>query len=322
MMRLNKYIYMVTVLGLLTAVVGCSGRGGKSAQMPSEVADAEVSQVRRFIPALPPATLTEEEHQAYMVEHYWDRFDFADTTFIAEVDTAHMATAFAVYAAGYVPDSLASEAMSRLMAKASISRRMFDYFVMLAEGVLHDPNSPLRDDEKYIPVLEAIVASPYYDEVERLPYEYDLEIARQNRVGHAANDFSYTLESGFSGQMYGIDAEYLLIFFSNPGCPMCRDVSEQIQSSPLMNELVEREQLKVLVVYPDEDLEQWRAHLDEYPPAWLCSYNEGRAIERERLYDMKAIPALYLLDRQKRVMAKDCVDVEQIEHLISEAETN
>ena len=43
-------------------------------------------------------------------------------------------------------------------------------------------------------------------------------------------------------------------------------------------------------------------------------------ITHERLYDLKAIPALYLLDREKRVMAKDCVDVEQIEHLIMQAE--
>jgi hypothetical protein len=257
-----------------------------------------------------------------MVEHYWDKFDFSDTLFIAEVDTSHMATAFAIYATGYVPDSLAHSAMSRLMQKASASRKMFDYFMTLSEMVLHDPNSPLRDDEKYIPVLEAAVASPFYDELERLPYEHDLEIARQNRVGRAANDFSYTLASGRTAQMYDIEADYLLIFISNPGCPMCREVNEQIQSSPLMNELIERGTLKVLVIYPDADLQAWREHLADYPSAWMCAYNEGQVIERERLYDLRAIPSLYLLDSEKRVMAKDCVDVAYIEELIAQAEAS
>ena len=39
---------------------------------------------------------------------------------------------------------------------------------------------------------------------------------------------------------------------------MCRDVREQIVASPMLNELIERGTLKVLVIYPDEDLEAWR----------------------------------------------------------------
>lgn len=319
---MNKTIYIFIIVAALLAVSCGRQTGVGKGNDEQQRSESSAMAARTFIPALPPATLTESEHQAYMLEHYWDRFDFADTTFIAEVDPSHMATAFAVYAAGYVPDSLASQAMSRLMSRASTSRRMFDYFMMLAEGVLHDPNSPLRNDEKYIPVLEAAVASPFYDELERLPYEHDLEIARQNRVGRAANDFSYTLASGRTAQMYDIEADYLLIFISNPGCPMCREVNEQIQSSPLMNELIERGTLKVLVVYPDADLQAWREHLADYPSAWMCAYNEGQVIERERLYDLRAIPSLYLLDSEKRVMAKDCVDVAYIEELIAQAEAS
>ena len=52
------------------------------------------------------------------------------------------------------------------------------------------------------------------------------------------------------------------------------------------------------------------------------SITEDRpGVTRDRLYDLKAIPALYLLDSEKMVMAKDCTDVEYVEHLISEAET-
>ena len=53
----------------------------------------------------------------------------------------------------------------------------------------------------------------------------------------------------------------------------------------------------------------------------INAYDKGGVITRDRLYDLKAIPALYLLDSEKMVMAKDCTDVEYVEHLISEAET-
>ena len=206
------------------------------------------------------------------------------------------------------------------MQKASKSKPMFEYFLFLAEQVLHNPNSTVRDDEKYIPVLESAIASPLLDEYERKPYEYDLSIALQNRVGRAANDFLYTLPSGCTKRMYDIEAEYLLVFISNPGCPMCREVREQLLSSPMLNELSERGDMKVLVLYPDEDLAAWRDHLKDYPSAWINGYDKGKTITQQRTYDLRAIPAMYLLDSKKRVMAKDCTDVAYIEKLISEAE--
>lgn len=309
---------VLLVLAMVFASCGSTTR--KGTPRTAEVSKPASVPARRFIPALPPSTLQGEAYTEYMAEHYWDRFDFTDTTFIAEVEPQHMTTAFAVYVSEYVTDTTANRLMSRLMARATSSRQMFDYFLRMAEVVLHDPNSPLRNDEKYIPVLEATVASPLYDEVERLPYEYDLEIARQNRVGRAANDFTLTLDGGRSMRMYDIEADYLLIFISNAGCPMCREVKEQIVASPLLNELTERGTLKVVALYPDEDLAAWHEQTKEYPEAWICAHDSGQLIERERLYDLKAIPALYLLDREKRVMAKDCTDVAYIEELITRAE--
>ena len=275
-------------------------------------------QSLQFIPALAPAILSNEQKAEYIREHYWDKFDFADTSFINQIDSTKMLTAFAVYTAGYIPDSLAYKYMPRLMQRASTSKRMYTYFLMLAEGVLHDPNSPLRNDEKYIPILEGAVQSNWLDEYERMPYEYDLEMARQNRIGRIANDFTYTLASGRSATLHNIKADYTLIFISNPGCPMCREVKEQITTSPMLQELIERKELKVLVIYPDTDLEAWREHLQDYPASWINGYDADQRIEKERLYDLKAIPALYLLDKQKRVMAKDCTDVAYIEKLLSE----
>ena len=303
----------------LTLAVACkSSHKPATDSEPTNATTEQTAKQLNFIPALAPAMLPQEQKMEYMREHYWDKFDFADTTFINQIDSTKMLTAFAVYATGYIPDSLAYKYMPRLMQRASTSKRMYTYFLMLAEGVLHDPNSPLRNDEKYIPVLENAVQSSLLDEYERMPYEYDLEIARQNRIGRIANDFTYTLASGRTATLHNIKADYTLIFISNPGCPMCREVKEQITTSPMLQELIERKELKVLVIYPDTDLEAWREHLQDYPASWINGYDADQRIEKERLYDLKAIPALYLLDKQKRVMAKDCTDVAHIEKLLSE----
>ena len=313
---MKRLIYIALALSL--AVACKNSHKPATDSEPTNVTTEQTAKQLNFIPALAPAMLPQEQKMEYMREHYWDKFDFADTTFINQIDSTKMLTAFAVYATGYIPASLAYKYMPRLMQRASTSKRMYTYFLMLAEGVLHDPNSPLRNDEKYIPVLESAVQSSWLDEYERMPYEYDLEIARQNRIGRIANDFTYTLASGRTATLHNIKADYTLIFISNPGCPMCREVKEQITTSPMLQELIERKELKVLVIYPDTDLEAWREHLQDYPASWINGYDADQRIEKERLYDLKAIPALYLLDKQKRVMAKDCTDVAHIEKLLSE----
>ena len=306
----------VTIIFIALFALSLIACGGSIAKPQGRGEVAQSGEPMLFQPPVPPALLSEEQQRSYMVEHYWDNFDFADTTLLSRIEPQQLLTAFTVYVAGYVTDLEAAEPMRRLMLNASASRQMLDRFMQMAEFVLHDPNSQYRSDEKYIPVLEVATSSPLYDEVERLPYEHDLQMARQNRVGRVAHDFRYTLASGSSAMMSSIDADYLLIFISNPGCAMCRDVRESILASSLLGELIQQGRMKILVLYPDEDLVAWREHLGDYPLTWINAYDKGQVIMRERLYDLKAIPSLYLLDKEKRVVVKDATDVKEVEYKI------
>lgn len=98
---------------------------------------------------------------------------------------------------------------------------------------------------------------------------------------------------------------------------MCREITEQIIGSPMLNELSEMGLLKIISVYPDADIEAWRNYLTEMPANWINSYDKDMVISEQRLYNLNAIPALYLLDSNKRVLVKDGSDVAFIEHTIS-----
>ena len=300
----------ILLLCVLVVMTSC----GRRRKAPAS--DAAAPQPAVFLPAIPPSRLSAAEQQEWLRWHYWDRFNFSDTLFLTRVDSSQLFEAYARYVVllGGCPTDGAP--MDSLMRRASTSRRMLDYFSKMAEVVLHDPNSPLRNDEFYIPVLEAQLRAPWYDEYERIAPQYDLQMAQQNRLGQPANDFRYTLASGRSGTLYGLDAEYVLLFINNPGCAMCREIREAVSSSPMLTEMIEHGRLRVLAIYPDEDLSEWRAYRDEMPASWINAYDKGCVIRNEMLYDLHAIPALYLLDRNKRVLVKDSVDVAQIEEVI------
>ena len=69
-------------------------------------------------------------------------------------------------------------------------------------------------------------------------------------------------------------------------------------------------------IYPDSDLEEWLAHLNGMPAGWVHGYDKGMEITQKRLYDIKAIPTIYLLDRDKNVILKD-TSIEAVESFFS-----
>jgi hypothetical protein len=71
-----------------------------------------------------------------------------------------------------------------------------------------------------------------------------------------------------------------------------------------------------LALYPDSDLAAWDKHREQIPSAWINAYDKDQRITLDELYDLKAIPMLYLLDGQKKVLIRDG-KVKQVEQLLS-----
>ena len=290
--------YIISIFVVL-ALVGCGGKSQKATvQAPSTTVE-----------------LSPEQELREVLDHYWDGFDFEDTEALKRLNREQLVYAISEYVS-LIPAEDADTRMRDLIHRASTSHDMLDYFATVCEIVLHNPNSPLRNDEYYIPVLEELVSSPLLDEYERIAPAYDLEIALKNRIGRQATDFVYTLEDGSEHRLYDIKANYTILMFSNPECPLCGEIMRQIASSPLLTALVEHGVLKVLTLYPDEDVARWRKHLDNIPSNCIKAYDKGTIISKERLYNLSAIPALYLLDRDKRVLIKDGTSVADIENLL------
>ena len=291
--------YIIPIFVVLT-LVGCGGqKRTKTAESAANVA----------------VELSPEQELSEVLKHYWDGFDFEDAEALKELNREVVIYALSEYVS-LMPVEDADTRMRDLIRRASTSHDMLDYFATVCEIVLHNPNSPLRNDEYYIPVLEELVNSPLLDEYERIAPAYDLEIALKNRIGREATDFVYTLEDGSEGRLHDIKANYTILMFSNPECPLCGEIMRQISSSQLLSALMQHGVLEVLTLYPDEDIDHWRKYLDNIPKEWIRAYDKGQILSKERLYNLSAIPALYLLDSKKRVLIKDGTSVADIEDLL------
>lgn len=248
---------------------------------------------------------TSEKRADYLVKHYWENINFADTNYIHHPDITEQAWADYCDILNHVSLENAQEAMRNTIERTYVERKVFDYITKLAEKYLYDPNSPMHNEELYIPVLDAMLHAPMLKEVEKVRPQALRELAQKNRIGTKAIDFDYTLASGISNTLYQQKTDYTLLFFYNPGCLTCAETIEKLKKATVIKQMIEQKRLTVLSIYPDEEPEEWRQHLNDFPKEWINGYDKHFTIKEEQLYDLKAIPTLYLLNKEKIVLLKD-----------------
>ena len=292
----------------LLLAVSCGGR--KKAE--PAVKDRAFPQ-----PNVPTAYTEPAERLEYLSTHYWDGF-FAgdgrtDSARIAGVPKGEVEQAFANYLAvlNETPLPQAQKSMSHLFDQISVkqvadtSQRVYLAMTEIVARYLYDPNSPMRDEDLYLPFVQRMAASPLTKEEMRTAYRYEARMCAMNPRGSIAPDFVITLRNGTTVRMHSVHAEYTLLFFSNPGCQNCLEIIEALKADEATQMLIKAGRLAVMNIYIDEDLKAWRDYMPVYPKEWLNGYDAAHILREDQLYCIRAIPSLYLLDAEKRILLKD-----------------
>lgn len=316
-MRLGIWIvYPALFAGIIIfCFITCSNNnkiGSKNIQNDSVQSKKEFSMVTI------PSNLTSPNDRAYyLVSHYWDNFDFNDTTYMHLPQITEQAFANYIEILPHTQKETAYISIKTMLSKAEEepTGKMYPYFLDLYKKYLHDPNSPLRNEEFYIPVADHIINDKISTETEKERATFNLKMMNKNRVGRNATDFTYTLASGHTEQLFDVKANYTLVYFNNPDCKACEEIILYMKHSSLISSLVENGTLMILAVYPDKDISIWKKHLKNIPSTWINGYDKHTVINDKLLYDLKAIPTIYLLDKDKKVLLKDA-NVQQVEDIL------
>jgi thiol-disulfide isomerase/thioredoxin len=198
-----------------------------------------------------------------------------------------------------------------VMTAAESDSAQWQVMVKMQEHFLFDPNSPYRDEELYIPVADHMLNSIHATEEQRAFAQWCAPRIMLNRPGTPAADFSFQTKNGRTHTLYEtigsqkIRPERTLLFFSNPGCPNCKEITEALSQNEKVQAKIDAGKLLVINIYPDEDVQAWLDYLPNYPPEWVCGHDPDQVLNSHTRYWLRAIPSLYLLDKEKRVILKD-----------------
>ena len=191
------------------------------------------------------------------------------------------------------------------MKKSESEKSTFSYILKLSEQYLYATASPVYDEEKLIPFMKYALQSSLLDDIEKIRPNFLFNNISNNRIGHTANDFAYTLINGDNGNLHSVSAEYTILYFNDPECEDCIMLIKQLIASSIVTDLTKQSRLKILMTYVNDDIEAWKKHASDVPDSWIYSRDTEQKIIIEEIYDIKQFPTMYLLDKDKKVLLKD-----------------
>ena len=251
-------------------------------------------------PNLPDSIQEPSKRLEYLMTHYWDRYDFSDTTAVNRT-TGEQGFSDFIYTLGLADSLLTDEAAHRFVEKAFSNEQNALHYEGLMAHYLLNPSSPLRNDVVYAAFLRRVLSDcTHCPAVVRHQSEFRLRQVSKNLPGTVAEDFAYQTRSGTKNRLHQLESPYLLLVFHAPDCENCDRILPQLMKEPALQDA----RVKVLAVYPYDDTELWKQKTLQTPGNWIDARGaDGESLES--LYFIQATPSLYLLDSQKRVLLKD-----------------
>ncbi len=221
---------------------------------------------------------------------------------------------------GYVAllTTSADMAVDALTEKTANNKDMYYRIAGFIDKYSMEPETRQLDEDTYDHILGRMESSPWLEDYEcAIPRSQRQRLA-MNRPGTLAADFAYETPTGKRSLLSAIYAEYTLVYFYNPGCDGCSGVRGIMEYSPVITAMQSEGTLKILAMYPEDDMAVWKEHQANMPAGWINA-RDPRGVVRTRLYDIHTMPSLYLLDKDKTVILRDA-SLDKIEqHLLAGA---
>lgn len=267
-------------------------------------------KIRSFFPFPEiPAMLTQpEERKAYLIAHYWDNFNFADTALVnnRNITEQGIVDFLAILADGTLAERQQVECIDNFCGGLEQQAYAQKIFLQMMEDYLYNPNSPYYNEGLYVLFLKRMLESKYVDDLKKSSLLFTLQLINQNSPGQRAMNFIYYLPDGSRHTLYQtrVNKNRLLLVFYDPECPSCHDVMMEMLHDKLLQQEVDAGNLTVLAIYTEGNLDVWKTTISELPKEWIVG-TDREEIKQRCLYDLKAMPSLYLLDGDKKVILKD-----------------
>jgi thiol-disulfide isomerase/thioredoxin len=249
----------------------------------------------------------------YYKTHYWDGVSFTDERLLRTPIFESKLERYMQQVVMPIPDTMIKEA-ERLITLAKPNKEMFKFILSKYVEKYINPEY-MGQDAVFIHIFEKYISAGQTDWFNEKQRKYIFDRAyfvMANQIGQPAANLELADSSGKIKPLYDIQAPYTIICFWDPSCGHCKEIVPKVDS--MMQAKWKKQGVKLYGVLTDGGKEAWLQYLHEhglkdwthvYEPDEMkaATYAANKAGFRQ-LFDIQTTPMLYLLDKDKRIIAK------------------
>lgn len=253
---------------------------------------------------------TDHRKDNMSIDYFWDTYDFTDTVRLNSPEaTENMLVDYLIRLPEQTEEK-ACESIRELVVKTKANGVVNHWFLQRLEHHLYESDSPLRNDNYYISVLEEALASGHLSGMMRVRPLHQLKMLQKNRVGVKAANVIFTLPTGKTRSLWGVPAKHTLLLFYNPDCMHCRKYIQELSESPVINTLLQHSEgssprLSLVAVCAEGDIDVWKEYQACFPSTWISGYDAKKVLIEKDVYFLRSLPSVYLLGEDKQVLLKE-----------------
>ena len=265
------------------------------------------------LPEVPQMLATPTDRANYLAIHYWDRFDFKDNSLIDRPEITEQGFANFISIMPYVSEK--QEAFAVFAKRMAENPKMMAHLLEVSERYLFDNFSPVYEEELYLMLVEKLLKQPQLSLVQKERLRYQQKVAMKNRTGQVATDFGFIQRNGNRMTLKEVKADYVLLYLNDPECEACQKIKSGLEASEVVAQWRKNGRMKVLSVCIEGKTAGWK-NLPA-PSGWIDACDDNKVLLEQDLYDLRNLPAIYLLDVNKRILLKNAT-LQRLEQMLKQ----
>ena len=264
----------------------------------------------------------------YFKAHYWDGINFYDDRLIRTPIFESKVDKYYEQLVAPYPDSVNKE-IDHMLSYASINEDMQKFF--LTKFVNRYLNMKyMWEDAVFVHLYEKYFSQKKYswltDKSMKIIQDRAYSLMA-NILGNPAADITLPDTAGNITTLYGLNSAFTVVVIWDPTCGHCKEVVPKVDS--LYENKWKTQGVKVFAMAKETDgtRNDWLTfirdhHLQEWSNVYYSKADEKARVDNgvpsySQLYDVLSFPTLYLLDKDKRIVAKK-LTYEQINDVLQE----
>jgi len=238
----------------------------------------------------------------YYKNHFFDNIDLLDERLLRTPIMYGKINEFFTNPFIQAPDSINKE-IDRIIKKVEPNYKVFQFVAVYlfnhfreSEIMGHDAVMVKLADEIYLTSKADWVSKEFKADLKK-----QIDLIRPNLIGVKAENLIMDSYKGIHVALHDIEKDFTILIFWEPDCGHCKETVPKLKT---YYDGVKGSGIEVFTVCTTSDKVKWSKFIEDNKLTWINGWDPERKSRFDYYYNVQTTPMIYILDRNKKIIAK------------------